>query len=202
MLSDVDQRHCKVARRVQYGQSQRACQHHVARGHRATFPQDDGPRQQADRQDDGDGGVQDAKPFQVVAGCSGGPPSRGRWSPRTGGARDPDRRRTSTNGMLLMTSTISPSTAAALSAKSWCSGRPAAARRNSATTITPATSHQDERHRRGSTVATNPIAVAVAAHGGSTFQTNMFSTVNTALDVAEMRLASVPGNRSTKYPGP
>lgn len=33
---------------------------------------------------------------------------------------------------------------------------------------------------------------------GNTFQTNMFSTVNTALDVAVMRLVSIPGIRSEK----
>ena len=34
--------------------------------------------------------------------------------------------------------------------------------------------------------------------GGSTFQMNMFSTANTALDVAVMRPVSVPGNRWEK----
>src|SRR5580704_6866427 len=102
--------------------------------------------------------------------------------------------------MLLITSTISPSTVAALSAKSWCRGRPAAARWNSATTITPATNIRTTAIDTP-TVATNPIAATVAAIGGSTFQTNIFSTVNTAFDVAVTRLAKVPGNRSAKYPG-
>jgi hypothetical protein len=35
-------------------------------------------------------------------------------------------------------------------------------------------------------------------HGGSTFQTNIFSTVKMALDVAVMRLVSIPGSRSEK----
>ena len=48
------------------------------------------------------------------------------------------------------------------------------------------------------TVATRKIAATVATQGGSTFQTNMFSTVKTALDVAVMRLVSVPGRRSEK----
>ena len=48
------------------------------------------------------------------------------------------------------------------------------------------------------TVDTKAIAATVATHGGSTFQTNMFSPVNTALDVAVMRLVSVPGSRSAK----
>ena len=34
--------------------------------------------------------------------------------------------------------------------------------------------------------------------GGSTFHTSMFSTVNTAFDVAVMRLVSVPGERLAK----
>ena len=44
----------------------------------------------------------------------------------------------------------------------------------------------------------NAIAATVAMHGGSTFQTNIFSTVKTALDVAVMRLVSIPGRRSEK----
>ena len=48
------------------------------------------------------------------------------------------------------------------------------------------------------TVPINAIAAAVAMHGGITFQTNMFSTVKTAFDVAVMRLVSIPGNRSEK----
>jgi hypothetical protein len=35
-------------------------------------------------------------------------------------------------------------------------------------------------------------------HGGSTFQTNILSTVKTALEVAVIRLVSIPGNRSEK----
>jgi len=47
------------------------------------------------------------------------------------------------------------------------------------------------------TVATNAIATTVAAQGGRTFQMNMFSTANTALDVADMRIATVLENRVT-----
>ena len=47
-------------------------------------------------------------------------------------------------------------------------------------------------------VDTSAIAATVAAHGGSTFQMNMFSAVNTAFDVAVTRLVSVPGRRSAK----
>jgi hypothetical protein len=35
-------------------------------------------------------------------------------------------------------------------------------------------------------------------HGGSTFQTNIFSMVKTALEVAVIRQVSIPGNRSEK----
>ena len=42
------------------------------------------------------------------------------------------------------------------------------------------------------------MAPKVAAHGGSTFHTNMFSMVNTALEVAVMRLDRTPGRRSAK----
>jgi hypothetical protein len=48
------------------------------------------------------------------------------------------------------------------------------------------------------TVRTSAIAASVAAHGGSTFQTNIFSPVKIALDVAVTRLVSVPGSRSAK----
>ena len=48
------------------------------------------------------------------------------------------------------------------------------------------------------TVPIRQIAAIVAMTGGNTFQTNMFSTVNTALDVAVMRLVSIPGIRSEK----
>ena len=48
------------------------------------------------------------------------------------------------------------------------------------------------------TVPIRRIAETVAMHGGNTFQTNMFSTVKTAFDVAVMRLVSIPGRRSVK----
>jgi hypothetical protein len=50
----------------------------------------------------------------------------------------------------------------------------------------------------GLTVVTRAIAETVARHGGSTFHTNMFSIAKTALEVAEMRLVSVPGSWSLK----
>ncbi len=96
-----------------------------------------------------------------------------------------------------MTSTISPSTAAALSAKSSCSGLPAAARRNIAINMIPAMTISPADIAR-LTVPISSMAETVAMHGGNTFQTNMFSTVNTAFDVAVMRLVSMPGRRSEK----
>ena len=48
------------------------------------------------------------------------------------------------------------------------------------------------------TVVISAIAATVAAHGGKTFQTNMFSMVNTAFEVAVIRLVSMPGRRSAK----
>jgi hypothetical protein len=69
--------------------------------------------------------------------------------------------------------------------------------RNIATIITPATIANVADI--GTLMApTNAIAATVAAHGGNMFQTNIFSAVKTALDVAVTRLASVPGNRSAK----
>ena len=80
-----------------------------------------------------------------------------------------------------MTSTISPSTAAALSAKSSCSGFPAAAKRNMATTIPPAITISPADIGR-LTVPIRAIAATVAMHGGNTFQMNIFSTEKTAFD--------------------
>ena len=48
------------------------------------------------------------------------------------------------------------------------------------------------------TVKTSAIAATVAAHGGITFQKNIFSLVKTAFEVDVMRLVSVPGIRSAK----
>src|SRR5437879_2863938 len=53
----------------------------------------------------------------------------------------------------------------------------------------------------GLTVPIRKIAVTVAMHGGKTFQTNMFSTVKTAFEVAVIRLVSMPGSRSEKQLG-
>ena len=47
-------------------------------------------------------------------------------------------------------------------------------------------------------VQTKAIAASVATQGGSTFQMNIFSAVNTAFEVAVTRLVSMPGSRSAK----
>ncbi len=82
-------------------------------------------------------------------------------------------------------------------AKSSCKGFPAAARRNIATTMPPAMRISAAAIGR-LTVPIKAIAAIVATHGGSTFQTNMFSTVKIAFEVAVMRLVSIPGIRSEK----
>ena len=74
---------------------------------------------------------------------------------------------------------------------------PAAARRNIAITTTPPTAASVSAIGT-LIVVTKAIAPTVATQGGSTFQTNMFSTVNTAFEVAVMRLVSMPGRRSAK----
>ncbi len=48
------------------------------------------------------------------------------------------------------------------------------------------------------TVTTKAMAISVAMQGGMTFHIDMFCKVNTALDVAVMRLVNVPGMRSAK----
>ena len=99
--------------------------------------------------------------------------------------------------MRVTTSIISPSTAAALLANSSCSGFPAAAMWNIAITMIPAITINVADIVK-LTVPSKAIAATVAKQGGKTFHTNMFSTVNTAFEVAVMRLVSIPGNFSKK----
>ena len=99
-----------------------------------------------------------------------------------------------TIAMLPTTSVISPSTAAARLANSWCSGLPAAAARNM-TTITSAATMIRPAAMSKLTVRDQRDRAHVAMQGGSTFHTSMFSTVNSALEVAVMREVSVPGER-------
>ena len=74
---------------------------------------------------------------------------------------------------------------------------PAAARWNIAITMPPAITIRPAAIGR-LTVPIRLIAAIVAMHGGSTFQTNMFSTVKIAFEVAVIRLVSMPGSRSEK----
>ena len=105
-----------------------------------------------------------------------------------------------TMAILPMMSTISPSTAAALSAKTRCSGFAAAARRKMTMTM-PAETRTSPPVTAGLTVARITIAPILPTIGGSTLQANMFSKVKTALLVAEIRLVRVPGWRSAKNRG-
>jgi hypothetical protein len=50
----------------------------------------------------------------------------------------------------------------------------------------------------GLTVATRAMAQIVAMHGGSTFHTSRFSTVNMAFEVALTREVSTPGCQVAK----
>jgi len=99
--------------------------------------------------------------------------------------------------MLLITSIISPSTAAAfvgeIVIKGFAGRREAEHRDHHATAIKIRAAAIGRLTR-----PIKAIAAIVAAHGGSTFQTNMFSTVKIAFDVAVMRLVSIPGRRSEK----
>src|SRR5262245_7985897 len=102
-----------------------------------------------------------------------------------------------TIAILQTTSDRSPATAAARSANSWCQGWPAAGLRTmvamtkAATAISPAAIGR-------LTVPTKTIAQMVAMHGGSTFHTSMFSTVNRALEVAVTRAVNAPGEAAAK----
>ena len=99
--------------------------------------------------------------------------------------------------MLEITSTSWPSTPAALVAKSRCRGVPRAARRNTTAAISRATT-ANASAITGLTVPISTIATPTARQGGRVFQAMLFSVWNTALEVAVMRLASVPGRRSEK----
>ncbi len=71
-------------------------------------------------------------------------------------------------------------------------------------TMTPATSVRPAAIGK-LTVNTRVIAANVAAHGGRTFQTNMFSAANTAFDVrghpARQRAGQTLGEESRRMPG-
>ena len=117
MLGNVNERHRQVACRVQHGQAERARQHNVAGRRLTLLPQDDGPGQQSERQCDRHDGMKNAKLLEIEEAA---PPRvhlaiDGRIE-ASAFAHEPANART--RGMLPITSTISPSTAAALLAKS------------------------------------------------------------------------------------
>ena len=117
VLRDIDQCDGKVARRMQHGKSERAGQHDVAGGRRAALPQHDRPGEQAERQNDGHDRVKDAQLLEIEQAALPRLISRSTVASKRRCSREkPPNARTS--GILLMTSTISPSTAAALPAKS------------------------------------------------------------------------------------
>src|SRR5215471_3896272 len=93
--------------------------------------------------------------------------------------------------MLPTTSVSSPSTAAACEANSWCSCLPSAALRN-IMTMTSAATTTTQAAISQLTVATSATDQTGAMKGGKTFHTSMFSTVNSALEVAVTREVSVP----------
>ena len=82
VLGHVDQRDREIPRRVQNRQSQCAGQDDIAGGHRAALPQNDRPRQQTERQRDGDGGMQNSQSLEVEQ--AGAP---GRHLARDGGVK-------------------------------------------------------------------------------------------------------------------
>ena len=65
MLGDIDQRHRKIARRMQHRKAERADQHHVAGGGLVALPEQDGPGEQAERENDGDDGVKNPELLEV-----------------------------------------------------------------------------------------------------------------------------------------
>ena len=196
MLGDVDQRDREIARGVQHRKRQRADQDHVAGGRRAVLPQPDRPGQQAERQNDRHDGVKNAELLKIEQA----PPARLH---------------------LVFDRRVKAATLAKKSAEGadqWHVahdvGHFAVNGRGLAGEIVvqrPARGREakhDEDHDAATTarlaamgrltVKTRAIAANVATHGGNTFQTNMFSPVNTAFDVAVTRLVSVPGKRSAK----
>lgn len=76
--------------------------------------------------------------------------------------------------MLLITSTSSPSTAAAELAYSWCSNRPPADRRSMIQASPPETNARVTAIA-GLTTASRQTEKMIARHGGSRFQANTFS---------------------------
>ena len=197
VLGDVDQRHREIARRVQHRQPERAGEHDVAGGGLAVLPQHDRPGEQAERQHDRDHGMQDAQlleieqaaPARVHLAVDGRVEAAMLAAEAAEGAHqrhvadDVDHLAVDRGGLVGEVVMQRPP-----------GGGEA---------------EHDEHHDAGDSrqepaaigrlmVQTSAIAATVAAQGGSTFQTNMFSTVNTAFEVAVTRLVSMPGRRSAK----
>ena len=99
--------------------------------------------------------------------------------------------------MLEMMSTSSPSTPAARVANSRWIGVPLRASQKISAAIARLTTSSGPAIA-GLTVVSSTIATHTARHGGSTFHDVVFSVWKIALEVAVMRLASVPGSRSAK----
>jgi hypothetical protein len=72
VLRDVDQSHRKVARGMQYGETQGADQHDIARARPAALPQHNRPGQYRHRQHDGERRMQQAQPFEVLQAAAAG----------------------------------------------------------------------------------------------------------------------------------
>ena len=177
VLGHVDQRDRQIARRMQDRKPERADQHDVAGGDLAALPERDRPGQQADGQHHRDHGVQDAAASRDRAGCGCAPHlviDRRVEAPML--AADAGRT-PAPAACCRSTSIISPSTAAALLANSWCSGLPGRGQPEHGEDHDAADDRQHGRHRQADGRSRTRSPPTVATHGGSTFQMNMFSTV-------------------------
>ena len=98
-----------------------------------------------------------------------------------------------------MTSTSSPSTAAAWSAILAMQRRAVARQRvDDQAPSASAIASSAAGHHRIDRADQADRSTITAMHGGSTFHAPVFSTVKTALAVAVIRLARAPGRRSAK----
>ena len=161
------------------------------------LPQHDGPGEQAERQNDGHDGVKDAQLLEIEQA----PPPRlhlaldGRVETAMLAQEAAERPHQRHVGHDVGHFAVDGRGLAGEIVMQRPAGRRAA--RNMITTMTPATRVRPAAIGK-LTVNTKAIAATVAAQGGNTFQTNIFSPVNTALEVAVTRLVSVPGIRSAK----
>ena len=100
--------------------------------------------------------------------------------------------------MLPITSTSSPSTAAALAGIAAMQRRAAARQPVDQRAQRRGEADQHAGQRRIDRADEHDREQHTAMHGGSTFQEPVFSSVKAALAVALIRLASAPGRRSAK----